>query len=278
MRALPWREKLLVALTGPRGVVLMAVAGLFGERLAALGIADAHLIGPLAFVLVAATVIVHGFALTPLARALGLSMGNAGGVLLIGGSPFATALGLAFARLEVPVMVSDPNMAHLRGARTAGLPIFYGDILSEAADNHVELIGYSEILAATDNDAYNTLVTSDLAPEFGRRHVWQTAPEKALSARHALPSTFGGRRLGSGLSAVDMNQRLATGWRIAATRLTAEFTLEHWRAMQPEGLPIAIVSPGGIVRFLGDGTLPKNIPETRLIALVPPKADGASGA
>ena len=275
---LPWREKLLVALTGPRGVVLMAVAGLFGERLAALGIADAHLIGPLAFVLVAATVIVHGFALTPLARALGLSMGNAGGVLLIGGSPFATALGLAFARLEVPVMVSDPNMAHLRGARTAGLPIFYGDILSEAADNHVELIGYSEILAATDNDAYNTLVTSDLAPEFGRRHVWQTAPEKALSARHALPSTFGGRRLGSGLSAVDMNQRLATGWRIAATRLTAEFTLEHWRAMQPEGLPIAIVSPGGIVRFLGDGTLPKNIPETRLISLVLPNAGGASEA
>ncbi len=35
---LPRNERLLIALTGPRGVVLVAVAGLFGERLAAAGV------------------------------------------------------------------------------------------------------------------------------------------------------------------------------------------------------------------------------------------------
>ncbi|MGC9419054.1 MAG: cation:proton antiporter, partial [Rhodovulum sp.] len=67
----PWRERWLVALTGPRGVVLVAVAGLFGERLAALGLEDGARIGPLAFALVAATVVLHGFTMAPLARWLG---------------------------------------------------------------------------------------------------------------------------------------------------------------------------------------------------------------
>ena len=38
---IPWRERVLVAFTGPRGVVLVAVAGLFGVRLTEVGIADA---------------------------------------------------------------------------------------------------------------------------------------------------------------------------------------------------------------------------------------------
>jgi NhaP-type Na+/H+ or K+/H+ antiporter len=49
---LPWNERLLIALTGPRGVVLVAVAGLFGERLAQAGVQDGAVVGPLAFVLV----------------------------------------------------------------------------------------------------------------------------------------------------------------------------------------------------------------------------------
>ena len=42
---LPRKEKLLIALTGPRGVVLVAVADLFGERLAANGVTDGAVVG-----------------------------------------------------------------------------------------------------------------------------------------------------------------------------------------------------------------------------------------
>ena len=54
---IPRSERTLVAFTGPRGVVLVAVAGLFGERLVALGIADGAMMAPLAFGLVAVTVV-----------------------------------------------------------------------------------------------------------------------------------------------------------------------------------------------------------------------------
>ena len=269
---IPARERLLVALTGPRGVVLMAVAGLFGERLADLGLPDGDRIGPLAFVLVASTVLIHGFALRPLARALGLSMGDSGGVLLIGGSRFTTDLGLALQKAEISVMISDPNLSHLRRAREAGLPVFYGDILSEAADNKVELIGFSELLTATDNDAYNTLVSTDLGPEFGRRHVWQTAREKALSSRHALPVTLGGRPLGLGMTADAIEAAMATGWRVATTRLTDEFGPDDWRAKNPEARLLALVSPGGTFRFVSDPTTVKPVSGTRLISFAPPQA------
>ncbi|PKP79326.1 MAG: sodium:proton exchanger, partial [Alphaproteobacteria bacterium HGW-Alphaproteobacteria-2] len=87
---LPMNERLLVALTGPRGVVLVAVAGLFGERLVALGFEDAARLTPLAFALVAATVVLHGFSLAPLGRALGLAQKGPPGVILVGGSAFST--------------------------------------------------------------------------------------------------------------------------------------------------------------------------------------------
>ena len=66
--------------------MLVAVAGLFGDRLLSLGFADAALIGPLAFVLVAVTVVLHGFTLKPFARFLGLTEADSPGVLIVGGS------------------------------------------------------------------------------------------------------------------------------------------------------------------------------------------------
>lgn len=273
--AIPWRERALVALTGPRGVVLMAVAGLFGERLVALGLPDGAQIGPLAFVLVASTVLIHGFALKPLARLLGLSLGENGGVLLIGGSKFTTALGLALQKAEVQVMVSDPNLSHLRRAREAGLPVFYGDILSEAAENKVELIGFSELLTATDNDAYNTLVSTDLGTDFGRHHTWQTAREKGLSQRHSLPATLGGRRLLLGMTAVAIEGQMDAGWRIASTRLTDEFTYEDWREKNPEASVLAHISANGSCRFIGVDDEEVPTADTRILSFAPPqpKAD-----
>ena len=106
---IPRSKRTLVAFTGPRGVVLVAVAGLFGERLVVLGIADGAMMAPLAFGLVAVTVVLHGFTLTLVARALGLSGGDAPGVLIVGGTSLGTQLGALLRDLDVPVVISDTN-------------------------------------------------------------------------------------------------------------------------------------------------------------------------
>lgn len=266
----PRKEQILVALTGPRGVVLVAVAGLFGDRLAAMGVADGALIGPLAFVLVAATVVLHGFTLKPFARFLGLTGGDRPGVLLVGGSAFGTGFAKALNAAGVPVLLSDPNHGHLRAARIAGVPTFFGDILSEAAEHQVELVGYSTVIAATDNDAYNTLVTTDLAPEFGRDNVYQVAPEKAESERHALPATLGGRGFAGGLSSAELDDHLRQGWAFHQQVLEEGDTLDTWRAANPEALLLLRVLPGGGLRLPDSTAAQLNAPVgSVLIALHP---------
>lgn len=263
----PLKERLLVAFTGPRGVVLVAVAGLFGERLAGLGISDGEKIAPLAFVLVAATVVLHGFTLTPFARALGLSAGEKPGVMLVGGSGWSVALAKALQKMELPVMIADTNHARLRVAREAGVPVFWGDILSEAFEERVELMAYEKIVVATDNDAYNTLVATDLAPEYGRDNVFQLKRVKQAQARHALPATLGGRPLALDLTYMEANAQIAEGQAFRVTTLGEAFGLADWRARSPDAVALAELTPGGRLRFLRAGEAPQDKVGTRILSV-----------
>jgi len=267
------KEQILIAFTGPRGVVLVAVAGLFGERLLALGFPDAALIGPLAFVLVAVTVVLHGFTLAPFARFLGLTGADIPGVIVIGGSPWTTALAEAIKKADVPVLMADPNFGNLRAARTAGIETFSGDILSEAAEQRLELVSFATLIAATSNDAYNTLVATDLAPEFGRDNVFQVMREKSESARHQLPRTLGGRKFGPEETHAGMNKLVRDGWTFRVTRLTEEFTFETWRSEREDSMLVARISPKGVISFIRKDEEVKGAVDVRIIAMRPPQSD-----
>ena len=274
---LPLRERIFIALTGPRGVVLVAVAGLFGQRLAEAGVADGARIGPLAFALVLVTVVLHGFSLAPLGRALGLASKAAPGLLIVGGSRFTTGLGVALKEAGVPVLVSDPNHAHLIRPRAAGVPTFYGDILGEAAEDMVELIAYGTILAATDNDAYNTLVATDFGPEIGREAVWQVARARDDRPRHALPAQLGGRPFGGGLSFDQLEARLVDGWRFSVTGVSDEYTAETWLTERPQAVPVLRIKPDGALRFVRDRETLRAESGASIVALLPPKAPAGEG-
>ncbi|MEH6675437.1 MAG: sodium:proton antiporter [Sulfitobacter sp.] len=269
---IPFREKLLVALTGPRGVVLVAVAGLFGERLLSLGFEDAALIAPLAFALVAVTVVVNGFTLAPFARLLGLTGADTPGVVIIGGSDWTTQLAEVLKKVEIPVLMTDPNFIRLRKARAAGIDTFSGDILSEAAEQRVELVSYATLIAATENDAYNTLVTTDLAPEFGRENVFQVMREKSESSRHQLPRTLGGRPLGLDATHAELRQLVAEGWQFRSTRLSEEFTLNDWRTESPDARLLAQITTSGEIKFMRKNEEFKGGAGIQVIALRPPEA------
>ena len=267
---LPWREKLLIALTGPRGVVLVAVSGVFAERLVTDGIADGAMMVPLAFVLVMATVVLNGFTLAPVARALGLTAGDRPGLMIVGGSIFATGLAKALERAGVNVLIADPNRAHLLTARAMGVPHFHGDILSEAAEDSIEFIAYTTLLAASDNDAYNTLVATDLAPELGRDAIWQLARHKEEIARYALPSQLGGRHIHGNRTLEQYLDLMAAGWEFRTTRLTAEYTLDAWREARPEAIPLVVVNRAKL-EFVRDPARIDGRPETRIVSMLPPE-------
>ncbi len=270
---LPMRERLFVALTGPRGVVLVAVAGLFGARLVETGIEDAALIAPLAFVLVLSTVVLHGFTLGPIARLFGLKAADTPGVLIVGGSRFAASLAQALMKCDIPVLVTDPNHTNLRVARDAGVQVFFGDILSESAEHQLDLVAFQTVIAATDNDAYNTLVATDLAPEFGRAHVFQLKRAKEYSARHALPATLGGIPLALDQTHRDWRSAMLDGYAFRVTGVTEEFTFQHWMDTHPDAQPLAELLPNGTLVFLSAQERPKAEPGAQIISFHPPKSD-----
>lgn len=267
---IPMRERLLVALTGPRGVVLVAVAGLFGERLSEIGYADGALIAPLAFVLVSVTVVLHGFTLVPLARFLGLSRKTGSSVIVVG----ATSWGMGFAKalndMGVQVVLADKNYRNLRAARTEGIPHFYGDILSEAAEHHMDLHNYDLLFAVSESDDYNTLVTTDFAPEFGRSAVFQIAREREGATRYALPATLGGRGFGNGMTYLEGLEKSRQGWRFKVTNVSEDFDIAAWRAANPEGIVIAWSSDARLHIAEANGKFPAVPNGAKLLAFVPP--------
>ena len=251
--SIPWRERVLVAFTGPRGVVLVAVAGLFGVRLSEIGVADADQIAPLAFALVMATVVLHGFSLKPFASALGLAGGAKPGVLIVGANAWGTSLADALHRADVPVLLADRNMRNLRAARDLGVPTYFGDILSETAEHHLDVHHYQFLLAVTDNDAYNTLVTTDWGPEFGRANVFQTARDKESWSRYALPASLGGRIVAQGRGYGELQDKIRDGWTCRVTSLSVNYTYEQFCADRPEAMILGAISENGRVRFfVGD--------------------------
>lgn len=223
---LSWQERALIGWIAPRGIVAVAVTSFFASALTDISLSGGRKMVAIAFALVIATVVLHGFSIGPLARKLGLSSRARAGVLIVGGSNWSTALAAKLKELEVPVMIADSNWSHLSGPRAAGVPVFYGEILSEAAEHTVDMNPYSYLIAATDNDSYNALVCTNFAYEFGRNNVFQLAPlEKGQSGTHALSFTLGGNPiLGPDMGYYRLIQRTAEGARFTASKISDKFT------------------------------------------------------
>jgi hypothetical protein len=178
----------------------------------------------------------------------------------------------------VPVMLADQNWNHLAEARLANIPVYFGEVLSEAAHHSIDPKRFSNLIATGDNDAYNALVCTDFGPELGRSHVFQIGrvDEKA---RQALSFTLGGRSLTKEpVSFLDLREKLLQGWTFQLTRLTDEFSWEDYKATRPEGAMILLwVKPSGAISF---ATAASNSPgqNDRILSFAQPKDEARAAA
>jgi hypothetical protein len=208
---------------------------------------------PLAFAVVFATVIAHGFTISPLARLLDLVSTSRPGALIVGAGPWTTALAKLLHDLKVPVLIADNNWNHLREPRLTGLSTHFGEILSEAAEHNINLSQFGALIAASDNDAYNALVCSNLAPEIGRSRVYQTAPliGTGREDNRSLAVTRRGSYLMEGEPNIDsLNVKIAFGWRFKKTTLTKEFDFSQLQETMPQdGRVVCVVRANGVIVF-----------------------------
>ena len=230
------RERLLLAWIAPRGIVAAATAGLMGPSLVDAGY-DAAVLLPLVFAIIFATVFSHGLTLNWLAARLDLASKHRDGVLIVGASPWTVELAATLKGLGLNVLVADASWHNLRPARLAGIQVFYGEILSEFAEESLELAHIRTVLAATSNDAYNALVCTTFAPEIGQQHVLQLAlgdsdleeDPKALARPRRGRVAFDGDAVFESLW-----RNFVRGWKFSRTKLSEEYRYADFVADLPE--------------------------------------------
>ncbi|SOD92021.1 cation:proton antiporter [Caenispirillum bisanense] len=249
---LPWRERLLVAWIGPRGIVAAALAGIAGGRLADAGYRGADLIEPMVYAVIAASVVFQGMTLGPLARRLGLRGGSRPGILIVGANPWTTRLAQVLGEAGVPVLMADQSWAALRPAREHDIPGLAVEILSAEVEAALDSGFADYVLAATEDDAYNALVCARFAPELGRERVHQLALAhgKSRDSRRLPELDWRGKIVAApGLDFATANDLLREGWR---------FEVRHPQALDgsigdqvrgPGDLPLMILKEDGRIVF-----------------------------
>lgn len=252
---LNWRESLLVSLIAPRGIVAVAVAGLFAAELQALGLDQGALFVPLAFALVGVTVIFAGFFIGPLAKALGQSAGGGDGVLIVGANPWSLGLAKALRDMNINVLIADTNWRRLRAARLDGHNTYFGEVLSENADYSLDHSQFNHIISATPNDAYNALVSVEFGPELGRNRVFQIMNNDGEGEDDGIAYTSRGRTLTSrGRSFDALTRDWWNGWRFRVTTLSEEYSLEDFYRDRGDNLDLIVAKKAdGGLEFIQPG-------------------------
>ncbi|MDH3647140.1 MAG: sodium:proton antiporter [Gammaproteobacteria bacterium] len=257
------RDRLLLSWIAPRGIVAAATAGVMGSALAIRAAeiggpegvklsADAEALLPLVFAVIFATVFFHGISIRWLARRMQLSTGDRASLLIVGASPWSIALGSKLQEIGIDALIADSSWHNLRSARLAGLPVFYGEILSDFAEESVEISHIGTVLAATSNDAYNALVCTGLSHEVGRNKVFQLPMGAGIEE-----DPRGVSRPLRGQPAFDSNsvfERLwrlhVRGWKFYRTRITENFTYSDFlRDFPAEAIQILVLRSDGSFRL-----------------------------
>ncbi len=273
---MPWQERFLVGWIAPRGVVAAASAGAFAPAMMEAGYAGAELLVPAVFLVIFATVILHGFSLGPLARRLGLRAEGSGRVLLVGASPWSVELSKVLKELKVDVMLADTDWARLRPARQHGVPTWYGEILSERAEEALELDGVKVVLAATGNVAYNSMVCNHFASEIGRTQVYQLTDSensddsdrrKVSHVRRGI-SVFS-RKVTFGT----LWNNLIRDWRFQKTRVTEEYSGDDIIMQLPDdAIMVAVIGKEGRLDWVSKESPSLKVGDI-LVSFVPPATD-----
>jgi NhaP-type Na+/H+ or K+/H+ antiporter len=245
-----FKEQALIGIYGPKGIVAASVAGIIGAQLTSAGYVEGHLFLPIVFSVIITTVIVHSFALKPLANLLSLTHEKQNGVLIVGSSPFSIQLALKLKELEIPVMISDSTWNRLSNARQSGVEVHYGEILTDRHHGEPDLTSYNYLLAMTDDNSYNVLLCQNLSHDFGSDHVYSLPTEEDFFSERNDEDTEMLHVKEKPLY-LTLLRMFHHGGIFRVSELTEEYTYDDFLKdhLNDKLLPILIIRDGGRIEF-----------------------------
>lgn len=263
-------ERIFLGAMAPRGVVAAAVSSLFALELVESGYAEASILMPVTFAVIAMTVLVSGLSAVPLVKRLGLAQDEPQGVLVLSADQVGLIVARALHQHGLEVLVVDSDPAKVDEARRSGFRAARGEVLSRRLLRDLDLDGIGHFVALTPNDDVNTLAVAHFRRLFGKSNVHQVRPSTELgrplpgyAAELQAPHVAAGATLDS-LEALTKAGAVTTP--ISAGEVpTLDDVREKFGA---DAVPLLAVGDDGEVTFIeAGGQWPKS---GTLVVLAPP--------
>lgn len=272
---LNWRERFLMSWIAPRGIIAAAIAPLFALKLEKHDIAGAEMLAPLVFIIIIGTVVLQSLTAGPLARFLRVAEPEPSGVLIVGANRLARAIASALQEAKFNVLLASTNWDDISDARLAGLQTFFGNVVSEHADRHMDLMGIGKLLAISKLPTENALASMRYRREFGNKNVFiikteeerRTREKDYIADEYTAPFLFGGN-----MTQAQLTGLLSSGHEIRATDLTEKFTYDKFlKQYEDEALPLFVVTKKHqLIPFIeGQPVSPE--PGATILSLLPPQ-------
>lgn len=244
--SLSTNEKHLISWIAPRGIVAAAVSSLFVLKLQAYETKDAELLVPMVFTIIIGTVMVQSLTAKPFAKFLGVAEPTPNGILISGGGVFAILLGKALKENGFEVILTSTSYSQTRKARMANLPSYYGNVVSEHADRHLNLIGIGRLLAMYSRDEENMLAILRYRTEFGANNVYRLKinEQQEQNQRARANEEWQTHWLFSAeITYAQLLNLVAEGAITKTTNLSDAYPWEQYRMENPDSLPLFAFSP-----------------------------------
>lgn len=228
---LSWQEKAFLGWIAPRGIVAAAVSALFAFKLEKAGYTDANALVSMVFLVIMVTVIVQSITSRSLARFLDVKEEDNNGFLFIGANAVARGLAKALVAKNIRVILSDTSWENIRAARMANLPVYYGNPVSEHAENNLDLTGIGQMLAISPYKQLNTLSTYHYLDLFGGGCVFGLPEgDQDLRASHQSSEKYVQTRnqFDEKATFAKLASLISKGASIKTTQLSQAFTFEDY--------------------------------------------------
>ncbi len=272
-----FREKLLLAWIGPRGIVAAAVSALFALKLEHMGFDEAFLLVPLAFSVIMGTVVIQSLTARPLARALGVAEPDARGYLIMGANPVARKIASALKSANYRVLLADTYWDNISAARMDDLPTFYGGLLSEYADKQLDLVGLGGFLGLSHHSDRNHLGILKYRGEFPKPKVLCLASGNGKrSGKTAVPEQYLSAILfGQDVTFSKLASLVSKGAQVKSTLLTDSFDFADWQQhpANQQSIPLFALDPKGSVQWFTCESELRPQSQWKLFSLIMPEDD-----
>ncbi len=255
------KERTFLAFLAPRGIVAAAVtsifalefeeaaaAGSFGAELSPVILAQSRELVALVFLIIVGTVLIYGLGATPLARRLGLAAKNVSGILFAGADPWARLAAKCLHDDGHRVLLLDTNYPNISAAKMLGLEAQRANILSEFAEEELDLNGIGTLVAGTTNDEVNSMAAQRFIHQFSRAGVWQLAPaeleghhRKSIADEIRSQNLFVNRPNHALLSKI-----VAEGGQMKKSQMTEQFDFETFLETYPSSLVMFFADSKGL--------------------------------